>query len=258
MRLILRCALSIMILMGGLQSYSQISGYAGKRYLLKTDIGAWAWHQEPNVELEYVANRRMTLNANYRMYNRTFDQDYRTQRLNNNGTFQNGMFSTLFPDIQEDILAGGKLTGNELTIRLKIFYKAGSPAPIGLYSELFGGLALMTAKGIANDDGITYPYDLDTEPLLSYLPVKYTMKGLAQYNFGLGMGHQSIHYQRFVLDFGMVFRMRLQNFSRFDDLGFLQYMAMRGDFFYGVFNGPTYFYETIEFIPYLKLGVLLF
>jgi hypothetical protein len=264
-----KVSIYLFFLLASSSLFSQNSGYMGKHFILKTDATVWALDREPNLEIEYVANRRITLGLQYRNFNRSYDQDYAyaitdpvsgVQQISEARALRVPL-SELFPDLASEIKDGRKFKGSEFLATMKIFYKSATPAPVGLYTKLGFGMGSVNIRGIAAD--ITRSNSGYSGFVTDVAPYRFYVENIPSGLFMLGLGHQSVVKERFIIDFGYNFVYRTFNIAR-----------VSGN--YGRFTDhnlehpnhtsriPVVYFTVHEFNNqadyqiYLKLGVLIF
>jgi hypothetical protein len=242
-------------------AFTQTSGFMGKRLMLKTDAIIWAFDQEPNFELEYVANRRITLALQYKTINETISNDFIVTPTDPITGFDLGRIwaSDYYSEIADEINEGGRFSGYELLASLKIFYKGAAPAPIGLYNRFTYGTAFTDVSGIVGEGfGFENFVPVFQPNGIAEIPVRYSIANVPHTMFGYGIGHQSVHKERFILDFGFIIQHRILHFGEYFALGQRLKFDLEDNIFPLYFSDAGFSSDVTEYHMYLKLGILLF
>lgn len=235
---------------------AQNTGYAGKHFILKTDVLNGRFLGGRNAELEYVFARKFSVSLLFR--------------------YANGKYSQKFNNIDEEVIGSG-YSGNEarslnvpeadiktysLKLAVKYFFNKIVPAPKGyfFYCSFEKGKATLT-------DGATLAY-INGNYYTSrfYYIIQNPLNNINLKQYELGFGYQEVIWGIFVVEgsFGI-------NTSRFNydggdskkrTSGVARYYGPNliafGKENYDVFHGNKPYLGSFGLCAYIKVGLLLF
>ncbi|MFK7969962.1 MAG: hypothetical protein AB8F95_06320 [Bacteroidia bacterium] len=193
--------LSCMLGLPGL-SHGQVSGFLGKRLMLKTDAVLWSLDRDINISAELVVNRGMTLELGYRKFAHSFD-NFQNIKVSNLGWGTWHHYTRLYPDLAFlYINETGKIHSHDFTLRGKLFAIGAMQAPYGAY--IFASVGV--GQGGLSGARIDRVYEEGNGIYAN--PYRYKIKNLTQILGGTGFGFQYVIKKKVVLDAGFSFDFR--------------------------------------------------
>ncbi|MEM6805753.1 MAG: hypothetical protein AAF696_30420 [Bacteroidota bacterium] len=217
---------------------AQVSGYLGKKFILKSDLSSFALEEGYSVELEAALFRDRSISLEYSQRSKTHISPYYDEEFD----FITELDTTQF-------------TSNTLTLKIRSYLNKSISAPKGAYSLIharYGKTKMIRGREQEIDPG----FGRDAVRLYDQIIIE----NANFFQLGLGWGYQAIMADRFTLDAAWVFvfsgvepgikyKKRFVK-DRSTIYGSNLYSISRP---YGVWGGMN-----VGISAYLALGVLLF
>lgn len=176
---------SVLLTLGSMfQAEAQVSGHRGGWLIAKTDLMTPLFDWGGNVQLEFVAFRKLSFTIDYNYQNKDVRGNYAKIFNYRNVTRTDKLHSSNDRSMAHTIMLG-----------IRLYMNRALPAPNGFYMFAKGGAGRVFSKG---EFSISTKVGLDEE-IKNYTYKYGPMRGV---KFEYGYGYQFIFLKRLVLDVG--------------------------------------------------------
>lgn len=171
---------TISVLIFFINAHSQVSGYQGKHFILKTDLSSLV-DLGGSASLEMAIGRHISIEPEYRFANKTVK------------------FEALNQDNYDRSTQKAKFQEHSAYLTLKFFHSKSNTAPKGFYTFLKGGMGRATITGTDYFYSPKEPENPFDNPVLYQLK-NFTFKNVRTYHISAGMGVNYIFAKILVAD----------------------------------------------------------
>lgn len=227
----------------GLQA--QVSGFLGKRLMIKTDAVSWALG-DPQASIEYTLNRKLTLELSASSITKFGSTDYRISRQGRRDILASSLYSDLSDLFQEQAYGNMKA----IDLKAKYFFAGAMIAPYGFY---FSG---SVGYGIAEFDFYRMEFEEIGNSESFPVPYRYTIKNLSYPFLGAGMGAQYVIKKVVVIDLGVHYEVRRAFYPNFE--GYIpDRPEFGGNLFYDGWYSSGDRLDISGMSGYVRLGIFI-
>lgn len=187
-KLLIIAVCSVLLTLGSMfQAEAQVSGHRGGWLLVKTDLMTPLFDWGGNVQLEFVAFRKLTFTIDYNYQNRNVMGNYAHIFKYRDVVYVDNLASSTDRSVAHTVMVG-----------LRFYMNRALPAPNGYYMYVKGGAGRMFSQG-------EFTIGEDTRFGSASAKKDYTYKygPMRGIKFEYGYGYQFIFFKRMVLDVGV-------------------------------------------------------